>query len=78
MQLAIDRLHSLLAAISNDDALFSHAVDECLGFDRELETVIGFTLPPACPRITTVLTDARYLIRWLAVERKCIHIPNRI
>ncbi|XP_077296724.1 RAD50 interactor 1 [Arctopsyche grandis] len=70
MQLAVDRLYSLLSTISGDDSLFSHAIDECLGFDRELESIIGFPLLPTCPRVTTVLTDARYLIRWLAVEKK--------
>lgn len=52
-----------------DDALFSHTVDETLGFDRELRDICGY--PESLPSAVTVLTQAQVLVKWIHMERKC-------
>ncbi|XP_075973425.1 RAD50 interactor 1 [Anticarsia gemmatalis] len=73
--LAAERLHSVLALyhthgtkgeIVDVDAAFAHAVDETLGFHRELVTITGKDMNS----VLSVLTKAETFVRWLAVEKK--------
>ncbi|XP_041977913.1 RAD50-interacting protein 1 [Aricia agestis] len=72
--LAAERLHTVLAAYHTQgskggvdvDAAFAHAVDETLGFHRELITVTE----NEASNILSVLTKAETFVQWLAVERK--------
>lgn len=76
ISLAAERLHTVLGLyasqcakgeISDVDAAFAHAVDETLGFHRELATITGYEMNV----VIHVLTKAENLVRWLAVEKKC-------
>lgn len=69
VQLVVDKLHSDLPALMFDDTLFSHAVDETLGFDKELRDSIGYS--EALPSAVTVLTQAHVFVKWIHMERKC-------
>ncbi|KAJ0177152.1 hypothetical protein K1T71_007161 [Dendrolimus kikuchii] len=73
--LAAERLHNVLAIyhtqgtkgeIVDVDAAFAHAVDETLGFNRELITITGKDVNS----VLAVLTKAETFVRWLAVEKK--------
>ncbi|XP_038211741.1 RAD50-interacting protein 1 [Zerene cesonia] len=73
--LAAERLHTVLALyhtqaskgdIVDVDAAFAHAVDETLGFHKELSDITGFE----SNSVLSVLTKAETFVRWLAVEKK--------
>ncbi|KAI5651976.1 RINT-1 / TIP-1 family domain-containing protein [Phthorimaea operculella] len=73
--LAAERLHTVLAIyhtqgakgeIVDVDAAFAHAVDETLGFHKELVVITG----KESDSVLSVLTRAETFIRWLAVEKK--------
>ncbi|CAG9786222.1 unnamed protein product [Diatraea saccharalis] len=73
--LAAERLHTVLGLyqtqgskgeIVDTDAAFAHAVDETLGFHRELMTITG----KETNSVLSVLTKAEIFVRWLAVEKK--------
>ncbi|CAH0719433.1 unnamed protein product, partial [Brenthis ino] len=73
--LAAERLHTVLAIyhtqgskgeIIDVDAAFAHAVDETLGFQKELTTITDTEVNS----VLTVLTKAETFVRWLAVEKK--------
>ncbi|GBP33625.1 RAD50-interacting protein 1 [Eumeta japonica] len=73
--LAAERLHTVLGMYNNQeakeeildtDAAFAHAVDETLGFHRELITLTG----KEANIILGVLTKAEIFVKWLAVEKK--------
>ncbi|XP_053607174.1 RAD50-interacting protein 1 [Plodia interpunctella] len=73
--LAAERLHTVLGLYHSPgsktelvdiDAAFAHAVDETLGFHRELITVTGKDVNS----VLSVLTKAETFVRWLAVEKK--------
>ncbi|XP_013199774.2 RAD50-interacting protein 1 [Amyelois transitella] len=73
--LAAERLHTVLALyhaqgskteLVDVDAAFAHAVDETLGFHKELITVTG----KDSNSVLAVLTKAETFVRWLAVEKK--------
>ncbi|CAB3253495.1 unnamed protein product [Arctia plantaginis] len=73
--LAAERLHTVLALyhthgikgeIVDVDAAFAHAVDETLGFHRELVIVTG----KDSNSVLSVLTKAETFVRWLSVEKK--------
>ncbi|CAG4980049.1 unnamed protein product [Colias eurytheme] len=73
--LAAERLHTVLALyhtqaakgdIVDVDAAFAHAVDETLGFHKELSEITGFE----SNSVLSVLTKAETFVRWLAVEKK--------
>ncbi|XP_028043973.1 RAD50-interacting protein 1 [Bombyx mandarina] len=75
ISLAAERLHSIIALyhtqgtkreVVDADAAFAHAVDEILGFNRELSTLTGKEINS----ILSVLTKAETFVRWLAVEKK--------
>lgn len=74
--LAAERLHTVLAIyhtqgskgeIIDVDAAFAHAVDETLGFHKELTTITDTEVNS----VLSVLTKAETFVRWLAVEKKC-------
>lgn len=74
--LATERLHTVLAIyhtqgakgeIVDVDAAFAHAVDETLGFHKELKTITDNEVD----NVLSVLTKAETFVRWLAVEKKC-------
>ncbi|XP_045448874.1 RAD50-interacting protein 1 [Melitaea cinxia] len=73
--LATERLHTVLAIyhtqgakgeIVDVDAAFAHAVDETLGFHKELKTITDNEVD----NVLSVLTKAETFVRWLAVEKK--------
>ncbi|XP_034830653.1 RAD50-interacting protein 1 [Maniola hyperantus] len=73
--LAAERLHTVLAIyhtqgakgeMGDVDAAFAHAVDETLGFHRELTAMSGTDINS----VISVLTKAETFVRWLAVEKK--------
>ncbi|XP_047529205.1 RAD50-interacting protein 1 [Vanessa atalanta] len=73
--LAAERLHTVLAIyhtqsskgeIVDVDAAFAHAVDETLGFHKELMTITDNEIN----NVLSVLTKAETFVRWLSVEKK--------
>ncbi|CAH2106494.1 unnamed protein product [Euphydryas editha] len=73
--LAAERLHTVLAIyhtqgskgeIVDVDAAFAHAVDETLGFHKELRAITDNEVD----NFLSVLTKAETFVRWLAVEKK--------
>ncbi|XP_045529430.1 RAD50-interacting protein 1 [Pieris brassicae] len=70
--LAAERLHTVLAMyhsqnnIVDVDSAFAHAVDETLGFHKELTEITGYE----SNSVLSVLTKAETFVRWLAVEKK--------
>lgn len=54
----------------DEDAAFAHAVDEALGFHKELVTVTG----KDANGVLSVLTRAETFVKWLAVEKKCKYL----
>lgn len=69
VQIAVEKLHSDLPNIQYDDFIFSHTIDEALGFDKELRDTYDY--PPNQPSISAVLTQAKVFVKWLAMEKKC-------
>ncbi|XP_075231080.1 RAD50 interactor 1 [Lycorma delicatula] len=68
VQLALEKLDNELPSMQYDDSLFSHAVDESLGFDKELKETFGY--PSSLPSTITVLTQAQIFTKWINMERK--------
>ncbi|XP_039289742.1 RAD50-interacting protein 1 [Nilaparvata lugens] len=68
VQLTLEKLDSDLPSLQYDDALFSHAVDETLGFDKELKE--SFSYPEGLPSAVTILTQAQIFLRWTHLEKK--------
>ncbi|XP_049869018.1 RAD50-interacting protein 1 [Pectinophora gossypiella] len=73
--LAAERLHTVLALyhtqgskgdVVDVDAAFAHAVDETLGFHKELVVITGKDVNS----VLSVLTKAETFVRWLTVEKK--------
>ena len=69
VQLVLEKLHSDLPVLQHDDALFAHALDETLAFDRELRSLHAY--PPSQPGVVSVLTQAPVFLKWIDMERKC-------
>jgi hypothetical protein len=69
VQLVVEKLHSELPHLQYDDMLFSHTVDETLGFDRELRESFGY--PASQPSVIGVLTQAQIFVKWIHMEKKC-------
>lgn len=74
--LAAERLHTVLGLYHSQgskgelvdlDAAFAHAVDETLGFHKELVEITG----KDGNSVLSVLTKAETFVRWLSVEKKC-------
>lgn len=53
-----------------EDDLFSHLIDETLSFEQELRDILGY--PSSYCNTITVLTEAKYLTRWIRIEKQCI------
>ncbi|EFA07987.1 RINT1-like protein [Tribolium castaneum] len=68
VQLAVEKLNSDLPNLQFDDFTFSHSIDEALGFDKELRETYSY--PPTQPSILAVLTQAKIIIKWMAMEKK--------
>ncbi|CAK1547129.1 unnamed protein product [Leptosia nina] len=73
--LAAERLHTVLGLyhtqgskgdIIDVEAAFAHAVDETLGFHKELSEITGYE----SNSVLSVLTKAETFVQWLAVEKK--------
>lgn len=69
VQLAVEKLFSDLPTLQYDDYVFSHSVDEALGFNKEL--VESYNYPATQPGVLSVLTKAQVFMKWLAMEKKC-------
>ena len=69
VHLVVEKLHSELPHLQCDDTLFSHTVDETLGFDRELRESFGY--PSSQPSVISVLTQAQIFLKWISMEKKC-------
>lgn len=73
MQLAVEKLCNDIDDMIQDDAIFSHLIDETLAFEQEIRESLGY--PSSYCSAITVLTQAKYLTKWLAIEEqcKCVH-----
>ncbi|XP_058796896.1 RAD50-interacting protein 1 [Phymastichus coffea] len=68
VQLAVEKLNSELNVIQFDDSLFTHAIDESLGFERELRESLFYPLSE--PATVIVLTQGPIFMKWLTMEKK--------
>lgn len=69
MQLPVEKLCNDIDEIIEDDRLFSHLIDETLAFEQEIRESLGY--PSSYCSAITVLTQAMYLTKWLALEEQC-------
>lgn len=69
MQLTVEKLCNDIDEIVEDDAIFSHLIDETLAFEQEIRESLGY--PSSYCSAITVLTQAKYLTKWLAIEEQC-------
>lgn len=69
VQLAVEKLCNDIDEVVESDYLFAHLIDETLSFEQELCDTLGY--PNYYCSAITVLTQAKYLTKWLAVEEKC-------
>lgn len=69
VQLTVEKLCNDIDDIIQDDHLFSHLIDETLSFERELCETLGY--PSSYCSAITILTQAKYLTKWLAIEEQC-------
>lgn len=74
VQLSVEKLYSDLPNLQYDDFTFSHSIDEALGFDKELRETYSY--PTNQPSILAVLTQAKIIIKWMAMEKKCKSIDK--
>ncbi|XP_034104363.1 RINT1-like protein [Drosophila albomicans] len=68
VQLTIEKLAVDIEQIAQDEQLFAHLVDETLSFEAELCETFGY--PASFPSAISVLTQPRYLLRWIALEEQ--------
>uniref|UniRef100_A0A8D8YI67 RINT1-like protein n=1 Tax=Cacopsylla melanoneura TaxID=428564 RepID=A0A8D8YI67_9HEMI len=68
VQLCVQKLQSDLATLVGDDLLFSHTVDEVLGFEKELRDI--YCYPNTEPSVLEVFTQAPVLTLWIELEGK--------
>lgn len=68
VHLATEKLHSELPGLEYDSAMLAHAIDEALGFAREMCDSHGY--PASAPGVLGVLTQAHVFVRWIQMERK--------
>lgn len=69
VQFGVEKLCDDIEYLSDDDALFSHMLDEVLAFEAELEDLLGHRRPDDFPSLITVITQPEYLSRWLDIEQ---------
>lgn len=73
--MAAERLHTVLGLYNaqnlkldrDPDSCFAHAVDEALGYHKELAEFTGTDNNS----VLAVLTKAETFVKWLAIEKKC-------
>ncbi|KAH8366267.1 hypothetical protein KR093_011333 [Drosophila rubida] len=68
VQLTIEKLAVDIEQIDQDENLFAHLVDETLNFEAELCETFGY--PASFPSAISVLTQPRYLLRWIGLEEQ--------
>ncbi|XP_058462968.1 RINT1-like protein [Malaya genurostris] len=68
VQLAIEKLVDDIDSICQEEALFAHLIDEVLSFEQELKTTLGY--PGSFPNVVAVLIQPKYLVKWMAIEKK--------
>lgn len=69
VQFGVEKLCDDIDDFSEDEALFSHMLDEVLAFEAELEEMLGHRRPDDFPSLITVITQPEYLARWLSIEQ---------
>lgn len=69
VQLCVEKLCNDIDEIVEDDRLFSHLIDETLAFEQEIRDTLGY--PSSYCSAITVLTQAMYLTKWIAIEEQC-------
>ncbi|XP_065221188.1 RAD50-interacting protein 1 [Planococcus citri] len=69
IKLVTEKLHSDMMHLQYDDALFTHTLDETLGFHRELTE--NYSYPVSRASVLSVLTQAQVFVKWINMERKC-------
>lgn len=69
VQLTIEKLCIDIDEIAKNEHLFSHLIDETLSFEQEVRETLGYPIG-YCSAIS-VLTQAKYLTKWLAIEEQC-------
>lgn len=69
VQLAVEKLCNDIDEITQSDQLFSHLIDETLAFEQEIRETLGYPISH-CSAIT-VITQAKYLTKWLSIEEQC-------
>lgn len=69
VKMVTEKLHSDLLQLQYDDILFTHTLDETLGFHRELTSNYGY--PSTSASVLSVLTQAQIFVKWINMERKC-------
>lgn len=72
----MEKLHWDLPHLQYDDVLFSHTVDEALGFARELKD--GYGYPDDQPNVYSVLVKPDFFIKWINLEKKCKSIFKQL
>ncbi|XP_022906211.2 RAD50-interacting protein 1 [Onthophagus taurus] len=68
VQLSVEKLHSDLPNLQFDDFVFSHSIDEALGFEKELREAYNY--PPTQSSILAVLTQPHVFVKWKNMEKK--------
>ncbi|CAH1390875.1 unnamed protein product [Nezara viridula] len=68
VQMSVEKLQCDLEEVQYDDTLFSHTVDEALGYERELRQVHSY--PLSLPGPLHVLTQAQLFVKWIRMEKK--------
>lgn len=76
VQLSVEKLCIDIDEISKDNHLFSHLIDETLSFEQEIREILGYPNGFCSP--IAVLTQAKYLMKWLAIEEQCKQIKSHI
>lgn len=69
VQLAVEKLCNDIDEITDSEHLFAHLIDETLSFEQEVRDTLGY--PSNYCSAITVLTQAKYLTKWLAIEEQC-------
>ncbi|KAI5736656.1 hypothetical protein M8J76_005820 [Diaphorina citri] len=68
VQLCVHKLQSDMSNLVSDDLLFSHTVDEVLGFEKELRDI--YCYPSTEPSVLQVFTQPPVLTLWIELEGK--------
>lgn len=69
VQLAVEKLCKDIDNVIENEHLFAHLIDETLSFEQEVHDTLGY--PNHYCSAITVLTQAKYLTKWLTIEEKC-------